>query len=202
MYHLSFLLFVAMAAITTALPIPTPEDAYIKSEIQRALPGWVGTGAGLGSTLAIPVFGHNPVLAAAAFPAGAAFGGALGGVGATAYGTLAGTVKRGMSEESSRIAPQLLSLGAYLLNFVPIRCSTQSPLCRRRSRSEKNKRRGKTILARWPWGRFSGWNALTPFARLAEVSLECVVEKSGWFWYWSCLWPPGSHSDGQDTASD
>lgn len=90
------LLFATAVMTTTARPIPAPEDAYIKSEIQRALPGWVGAGAGLGATLAVPVAVENPLLLGPALTLGPMVGGAAGAVGATGYGIVAGSVKKGM----------------------------------------------------------------------------------------------------------
>lgn len=101
MNHLVYLLFLAMAIMTTttARPIPAPENAYIKSEIEKALPTFVGTGAGMGAVVAIPTGVENPLLLWPAMAAGVAAGGAVGAVGATGYGILAGTVKRGMQEK-------------------------------------------------------------------------------------------------------
>ncbi|KAI9788243.1 MAG: hypothetical protein M1816_007009 [Peltula sp. TS41687] len=93
-----YLLSFAMAIITTtttARPIPTPEDAYVKAEIEKALPGWVGTGAGIGATATMPFGVENPLLVFPGMVGGGAVGAAVGAAGATGYGVLAGNLKKG-----------------------------------------------------------------------------------------------------------
>lgn len=71
------------------IPLPNPQKAYELSEIERALPGWVGTGAGIGAVIlvtseaAVPMMLILPVA-----------GGAAGAIGGTTYGAVIGGVKR------------------------------------------------------------------------------------------------------------